>query len=93
MDILISIFILYSWMGNLFLYLKKDLDLPLPSYSTLCRYITKLDFQPGMLTNVFSLMSKKEKLINLRIKTIALLMDEMDIQPALEYDVSPRLVA
>ncbi|XP_019887906.1 uncharacterized protein LOC105281526 isoform X2 [Ooceraea biroi] len=72
-----------------YLYLKKDLRLPLPSYATVCRHINHLDFSPGMLTNIISLMEKKRKTHKSSHQSdCVLLMDEMDIQKTLEYDVS-----
>lgn len=87
-NILILIFsFTVGWKS--YLYLRKNLGLPLPSYSTICRYITKLDFQPGILIDVLSLMSKKiETHESSHQKDCVILMDEMDIQPGLEYDVS-----
>ncbi|XP_011172501.3 uncharacterized protein LOC105204918 [Solenopsis invicta] len=79
----------YAVGWKAYLYLKKDLGLPLPSYSTICRYTRKIDFQPGLLRNVFSLMAKKrESHKSSNQDDCVILMDEMDIQPALEYDVS-----
>lgn len=61
----------------------------MPSYSTICRYTRKIDFQLGLLRNVFSLMAKKrESHKSSNQDDCVILMDEMDIQPALEYDVS-----
>lgn len=72
-----------------YLYLKKDLQLPIPSYSTLCRYINKLDFSPGLLKDVLPLLAQKKKTHSSSHQSdCVILMDEMDIEPSLEYDIS-----
>ncbi|XP_071579535.1 uncharacterized protein [Temnothorax nylanderi] len=79
----------YAVGWKAYLYLKKDMGLPLPSYSTLCKHINKLDFSPGVLKDVISLMEKKRKTHKSSHQSdCVLLMDEMDIQKTLEYDVS-----
>lgn len=57
----------YTVGWKAYFFLKKNLKLPLPSYSTLCRHITQLDFRPGILKDVISLMKKKKR--NLHIFT------------------------
>ncbi|XP_011143209.1 uncharacterized protein LOC105185417 isoform X2 [Harpegnathos saltator] len=82
----LAIQIRYTVGWKAYLYLKKDLGLPLPSYSTLCRYITKFNFQPDMLRNVPLLMiKKKETHKSSHQNDCVILMDEMDIQPALGW--------
>ncbi|XP_066591914.1 uncharacterized protein [Prorops nasuta] len=79
----------YAVGWKAYLYLKRDLKLPLPSYSTLCRRISRLDFNPGVLKNVILLMEKKRKTYHSSHQSDCVpLMDEMDIQKTLEYDVS-----
>lgn len=84
------IYVLWLTVGwKAYLYLKKDMGLPLPSYSILCKHVNKLDFSPGVLKDVISLMEKKRKTHKSSHQSdCVLLMDEMDIQKTLEYDVS-----
>lgn len=64
------------------------MQLPLPSYSTLCRKIQNVDFTPGLLKDVVSLMKEKKKSHTSEHESdCVILMDEMEIQPALEFDV------
>ncbi|CAL1680855.1 unnamed protein product [Lasius platythorax] len=79
----------YTVGWKAYFFLKKDLKLPLPSYSTLCRHIAQLDFSPGILKDVISLMKKKKEThTSSHQSDCVLLMDEMDICKTLEYDVS-----
>ncbi|XP_011685715.1 PREDICTED: uncharacterized protein LOC105448692 [Wasmannia auropunctata] len=79
----------YAVGWKAYLYLKKDLQLPLPAYSTLCKHISKLDFSPGLLNDVLSLMAKKKKTHSSAHQSDSVvLMDEMEIKKSLEYDVS-----
>ncbi|XP_039305684.1 uncharacterized protein LOC120357890 [Solenopsis invicta] len=85
----LAIQIRYAVGWKAYLYLKKDLQLPLPAYSTLCKHISKLDFSPGLLKDVLSLMAKKKKTHSSTHQSDSVvLMDEMDIKKSLEYDVS-----
>lgn len=75
-----------GWKGYSFLLGK---GLPLPTYSTLCRRLQAIDFQPGVLNAILPYLAVKcSAITNEREKDCVILMDEMEIASAIDYDIS-----
>ncbi|QQP38255.1 Putative LOC755078 [Caligus rogercresseyi] len=65
---------------------------PLPSNRTLQRSLKRITFQPGILHSVMSLLHLKTLTMDASDKYCGLVMDEMSIKQALEYDVGDQVV-
>ncbi|CAF2746665.1 unnamed protein product [Lepeophtheirus salmonis] len=67
-------------------------DYPLPSNRTLQRNLKCIDFQPGILHTVMSLLQLKTQTMEDSNKYCGFVMDAMSIKSTLEYDVGDQLV-
>ena len=61
---------------------------PLPGFRTLPRYMSKVDFEPGVLCQVLDALSSKVKCMNKEEKFCCITLDEMSVLPSIEYDSS-----
>lgn len=69
--------------------MKKNLDLPLPSYSTLCRHLEQLNFDADVSETVSSLIKNKSEVHDSSQQdNYVLPIDSIDIFETLESDVS-----
>ena len=64
----------------------RDHGFPLPASRTLRRSLEGLQFNSGILTEVFDVLHLKVKQMNDKEKDCALTLDEMSITPSVEYD-------
>ena len=67
-------------------YLRSTLHLPYPSNSTLHRWVTKIDVEPGILTSVLNLLQHKAKTMTEWEKVCVLSFDEMNVASEWTYD-------
>jgi hypothetical protein len=71
-----------EWKGYSFLLRE---ELPLPSYSTLCRRLQAIKFKPGVLSHILPyLLLKCSSVKNDKEKDCVMLLDEMEISPGIE---------
>lgn len=61
---------------------------PLPSERTLQRRLQNIQFEPGVLTNVFDMFEVKVKEMNDMEKTCCLTLDELSLTAGVQYDAS-----
>lgn len=73
-----------GWKGYKFLTVKSSKTLP--SYSTVCRYLRKLEFSPGLLEDFLPYL--KEKIQFNGDENCLLMLDETELHPCLELDRS-----
>ena len=67
---------------------------PLPGIRTLQRYMSKVDFEPGVLCQVVDALSSKVTCMNEEEKFCCITLDEMSVLLSIEYDSSTsQLVA
>ncbi len=59
---------------------------PLPALRTLQWHLAKIKFEPGLLEDMFVLLSQEVKRMEQIEKYCCLMIDEMAIKPCLEYD-------
>jgi len=66
----------------------RETGYPLPSYRTLCRRIQHATFVPGIQSDTFQWLTTKCAAMKEQEKDCALMLDEMQIKRALEFDRS-----
>ena len=65
---------------------------PLPNNRTLQRRMQNIDFQPGILTGIMKLLKLKVEKFSEDETFCNLVLDEMSIKSALEYDVGDQVI-
>lgn len=70
---------------NRYEYLRS-MDFPLPCKSVLCQRIAKLHFAPGMQNSIIEWMDKAMENSPQHERMCCLMLDEMQISQAIEYD-------
>ena len=70
----------------------RHLSFPFPSYRTLCRKLHNLPFSPGVQYDVLELLKKKMSAREEHEKLCAMVVDEMQLKPRIEYDKSLKLM-
>lgn len=73
-----------GWKGYKFLTNKSKKTLPF--YSTVCRYLRKLDFSPGLLEELLPYLKEKIKFDG--SENCLLMLDETELHTCLELDRS-----
>lgn len=73
-----------GWKGYKFLVEKSKNTLP--SYETVCRYLRKLEFSPGLLYNLLPYLEQKVRADG--DEDCLLMLDEMEIASSIELDKS-----
>lgn len=66
----------------------RSLFLPLPSYRTLCSRVVNLELRPGIQKMILDWMETKLVGLHPHERSCSLLVDEVQISKAVEYDVS-----
>jgi len=64
----------------------RQLGYPLPAYRTLCNRVCHAQFRPGVQSDVLEWLSCKIKTMTNYEKDCTLMLDEMQVRKALEYD-------
>ena len=79
---------LYYTCGTSGYKLLLDQGHPLPSVRTIQRYMKKVPFQTGTLHAIIEKMRTKVEKMHPKERNIALVVDEISLQPKREYDSS-----
>jgi hypothetical protein len=66
----------------------RSLGYPLPSYRTLCDRVQKSEFRPGIQHDILTWLTAKMEGMRDQERDVVLMLDEMQINKALEYDKS-----
>ena len=67
-------------------YIRNVMNIPLPSVSTINRWISGINVEPGILNSVLRMMSQKSESFTLGQKACTLSFDEMKIDKKYCYD-------
>ena len=73
-----------------YLFIRNELKLPLPSVSTLQNHLAKICCEPGSLHDFFKIMEEKVSCMEENDRFCSMSLDEMSIQPKVEYDLSTQ---
>ncbi|KAF6205530.1 hypothetical protein GE061_019703 [Apolygus lucorum] len=91
-DDIASAISLRSISSKCYRYLRIKLHYPLPAPSTLRKWIARIEFSPGILHNVLTIMkNKSNKADNFR-KIVALSFDEMSLSKLMDFDTKKEMV-
>jgi hypothetical protein len=69
-------------------YVRLRLGIPLPSYRSLCDHTESFKMAPGIQDDVLDLLELKAKQLSIEERDCALLLDEVQLEPKVEYDTS-----
>ena len=74
-----------------YLFIRNELKLPLPAIGTLQNHLVKICCEPGSLHDFFKMMEQKVKCMEEESdRTCSMSIDEMSIQPKVEYDLATQ---
>lgn len=83
----ISVALTLRYLGKrTYLYLKRKCHFPLPSLSTLNRWITNINVRKGFFGDIFRLMKTAGEKMDGHEKVAVLMYDEMKVKETYEYD-------
>ena len=85
-----SLKILFKCKNSGYKYLRKIQKWPLPSRRTLNRRLQNMQFNAGVLKDVFEMLPKKIEFMSDYDKYCMLVMDEMSVKPGYDYDKSTQ---
>jgi hypothetical protein len=78
---------LYYKVGTTgYTYLRDTLNWPLPAPETINWHMRKIEFKPGEAMDIFKLIALKCQDLSEEERHIGLVIDEMSVQPKLEWD-------
>ena len=78
--------ILRCMSNKSFEYLRRNKILPLPSKTTLSKWVDKLDCKPGFKNNFLVIVEKKMQSAESWEKDAIIMFDELDLKKRYEYD-------
>lgn len=83
----ISLALTLRYLGKrTYMYLKRKCNFPLPSLSTLNRWITNINVRQGYFDDIFQLMKTAGEKMEKHEKVSVLMYDEMKVKETYEYD-------
>ena len=83
---IISALTLHSLGANSYKYLRKHMNFPFPSVSTINRRISSINIEPGILKSVIRLMKVKGQTLSKGEKACIISFDEMKVDHKFAYD-------
>lgn len=67
------------------MFVRREMKIPLPSLSTLKRWISKMKFSRGILKELLSLLSNSAKTLSKFEKQCVILIDEISVDSKIDY--------
>lgn len=85
---LASALTLFSMSPRIYEFLRKKKGLPLPSPTTVRRFMAQFPVEPGLQKSVFTTLQAQGEKKSAKQKTVVLAFDEMALRQRMEYDIA-----
>ena len=84
---------MYFYCGTKGYNLLRDSGYPLPCIETIVKRLAKFQYQPGRLEENFQLLKHNAKFFEKEDMFATLMVDEMSIQPRIEYNTTTKAIS